>query len=400
MTFIEQVLDATQDAESPEAYLYWAALMAIAATVRNKVWFDKIYYNLYPNMYVLLVGNSGLRKGLPGSLAANLVDHSQVTRVLTGRMTIQGLVKKLSRAETVKSGAMYTEANCFLASGEYAASIVDDPAFIHIMTDLYDTHAYDKKDWVYTLSGEEERRLTRPCLNFMGASNVTNLAETLPKFSHGGGFIARTFIVQADKKRKINSLMYKGKKIDYAPLYEYLEKLSLLEGEFSMTEDAREYFDHWYNLREKIMERDKQEDPTGTLNRLHDQVLKIAMNLCLSESPIMQIKVPHIEEAIQKANECVPAMRQITVGAGKAELAVATKIVMRRLIDAPDHKLSREKLLQYGTGDFDVFDLDRIMETLSEADWVKKSNERINNKSKSFYTLQDWAVNFYERGAN
>ena len=65
--------------------------------------------------------------------------------------------------------------------------------------------------------------------------------------------------------------------------------------------------------------------------------------------------------------KCTGGMKQVTMGQGKSNLAFATKVVLQELIRRPDHRLDRQKMLQKFWGQFDAFDLDRIIETLEGA---------------------------------
>src|SRR5215204_1926685 len=104
MTWIGKLLESTAASESPRKYWYWAGLTAISAVVNNKVYLDKFLYKLYPNVYVLLVGKSGIRKGPPVSLSKQLVRAVNNTRVIAGRITIQAAISKLRAAMTQENG--------------------------------------------------------------------------------------------------------------------------------------------------------------------------------------------------------------------------------------------------------------------------------------------------------
>lgn len=49
---------------SPESYIDWGYYYLIAAALQRRVWFGAKHIPLYPNMYVFLVGDAGLGKGL------------------------------------------------------------------------------------------------------------------------------------------------------------------------------------------------------------------------------------------------------------------------------------------------------------------------------------------------
>src|SRR4249920_2360303 len=127
MTFIEALLIYTNASESPKKYYYWSGLSAIASVVKSNVYLDKFYYKLFPNIYVLLVGRSGLRKGPPVHLAKTLVSTIDNTRIFAGRMSIQGIIADLSRAITKSNGGPpITAADGALFASEFASFIIQD----------------------------------------------------------------------------------------------------------------------------------------------------------------------------------------------------------------------------------------------------------------------------------
>ena len=54
----------TGDSEIPKGYHGWAALSLLAALAEKRVWFEKFKGSkIYPNIYTLLIGPSGVGKG-------------------------------------------------------------------------------------------------------------------------------------------------------------------------------------------------------------------------------------------------------------------------------------------------------------------------------------------------
>src|SRR5215831_3140840 len=153
MSWVSDILKITKlSSESPRKYWYWAGLSAISAVVNNKVYLDKFLYKLYPNIYVLLIGKSGIRKGPPVVFAKDVVDMVDNTRVFTGRVSIQAVLGNLQSAVTKQNGkAPIVDAIGMLASTEFASFLVQDPSALTILTDLYDGHSNPK--WSYETVG-------------------------------------------------------------------------------------------------------------------------------------------------------------------------------------------------------------------------------------------------------
>src|ERR1043165_7628052 len=100
MTWIEQVIKSRSELESPLSFWFWGALVSISAVVKDNIWIDRQIYKLYPNIYVMLHAESGLKKGPPIAMARKFVNSVNNTRVITGRSSIQGILKEMGSAQT------------------------------------------------------------------------------------------------------------------------------------------------------------------------------------------------------------------------------------------------------------------------------------------------------------
>jgi hypothetical protein len=362
MTWIEHLLKATKESESPRRYYYWAGLSAIAGVVKNNVYLDKFYYKLYPNIYVLLIGKSGIRKGPPVALAKRLVSEVGNTRVISGRASIQAIISALRNTHTTDNGGPpVTDAAGFLTSSEFASFIIQDQQALTILTDLYDGDY--NPEWVNLTKGSGAEKLKNPCLTMIGASNEVHFREAVPDNALGGGFVARTFIIHADKKSTINSLTTAPKETISVPkMAEYLRILGKLRGPFSFSDQAKAFYDDWYT----DFSGNEYVDTTGTIDRLHDHILKAGMLISLSRKTNLVMELDDIQEAISACQDFVPGARRVAMGGGKSVSAPGTAILLKELLARKEHNysISRVKLLQKHWSYFDAFELDRIAESL------------------------------------
>ena len=96
MTFnwLTSLVDQHNELESPRSFWFWAGLAAISAVVKDNIWINKQIYNLYPNIYVMFHADSGLKKGPPVSMSKQLVKAVNNTRIISGRSSIQAILKE------------------------------------------------------------------------------------------------------------------------------------------------------------------------------------------------------------------------------------------------------------------------------------------------------------------
>lgn len=376
--FLEECLDATNEIETPRSFIFWAGLSAISAIAGRDVYLDKYYYKLYPNIYVLLVARSGLRKTFAvNSLAKPLVEAIGTTRVISGRNSIQGILRELSTARTSASGnAPITEARGFINSGEFSNLVINDPTSLTILTDLYDSNY--NAEWTNTLK-ESSDKLKGIYITMLGATNQTHFKNRIGAIDIEGGFIARTLIVMEDKKALVNSLMEEPKnKFDIAKLIPSLREISKLKGPMIKSSSFKTYYTEWYEDYCKQI----REDKTGAAERFNDTVLKVAILLALNKGT-MELQVDECESAIDLCQQYTVKVETLTAGVGKSEFGPKIAMVMAELVAAEGGTISKKKLLNRHYGDFDSKDLERIMQTLFDMGAVTLSNRN----DDTHYTL-------------
>lgn len=366
MSWLAHLLEATDEAESPKSFLYWSGLTVISSIVKNNVYIQKGgLYRLYPTVYVLLVAKSGLRKSFPTSVAKKILREVDNTRLISGRISFQALLSVLSKAYTVE-GEMKprTDAGAAIISGEFGTAFVRDVDTFTIMTDLYDNHY--NPTWTSTLKGTGTEELKDISITMLGAINQPHFQDLMGMKEISGGFVARCMLIIENKRHRKNPLLRSAPEIDYQALSKYPKKLKNVKGQFSLNEDAIDLFEVWYDE----FEPEGIDDTTGMANRLHDHVLKISMLISLAESTELTITAKHMQEALDTCVLVGTNVSKITMGGGRSKLAPQQAAVLQFLLQAPNGKATRMQILRKLYGDVDAFELDQIVQTLTQAGGV------------------------------
>ena len=344
MSWLQELILQHREFESPQSFIYWSGLCTISAVVQDKVWINRIdYYNTYPNIYVILHADSGLRKSAPIAMAKRLVRKIECVKLVTGRSSIQGIMRKMGTSYSLPGGKVMNKSAVFIASSELSSSLVSDPAVTNILTDFYDRN-YNEDDWDSLLKSEQYS-IKDPMATLLGATNEAHADELFAKKEIEGGFLARTFIVYDNKPNTINSLMYKTEyPVDYEKLIPYLKEISMLEGEFVLPEPVKRYYDEWYHDLMRGIFSSEIKDTTGSLNRLGDSVLKVAMLLSLAKQPDLVISLQTLEEAIKECEKLTGNVRRTTVGKGRSQWAQHKGELIRELMRREPHSMTRKMI--------------------------------------------------------
>ncbi len=377
--WVDSLVGECSHVETPHSWLWWSFLTAISAAAGNNYYLTTLKGDLVyrPNLYVMLLGESGLGKGFPINRAKLLVTKAAVTRVIAGRSSIQAIVQELSRTKTVEGKAPIGDSRGYIVNGELSTAIIQDPDSLTILTDLYDGHY--NPEWTNLLKGDGAEKLKNPYITALFGSSPAHFYDSIPQPNIEGGYIGRNLIIYEEKRSRDVDLLdidegstSEADKFDsiVTPIYvPHLVAIAAKKGALVPSDSARALFNTWRRKWRGSQTHDK----TGFLNRVPDHVLKVSMCLALSEWDFdAEIAERHIEEAIQKVTALVYSNKRTTEGRGPDPLAAATKLVIDYLLAAPNQTMARKSLLWKGYGTFNSFTLDQIVDNLLEMQWIKR----------------------------
>ena len=289
------------ESEVPEIYNFWAAVSLIAATVEDRVWYQKFKHEMiFPNLYIMLVGPSGLGKGTAISHAVRMVECAINVNKFRGKVTSAHLIDHLGKP-TVDEWGMKTIAKpkLWLIMDELQNDVSSNPKmveeFIYLMTELYTASNYKIQTGTRT---HGEVNIERPILNWLAGTNEDDLREILNMRLLKNGFSARICFAFGDYdfEKRIPRIKYP---VDYEEVFRHLcLRLWMLQhttGQFMITEIAEAEIDKWYMTRPSPDE----ELLYSSWKRQHDLFLKFAMVLCLADGGPLVIQHVHVLQAKQ-----------------------------------------------------------------------------------------------------
>lgn len=300
---IKRYLKLVEKTEPPVLHHIWSLVSMMSANLGRRCWFEFGSIPIYPNQYILLVGDPGVRKSTAMSLAKKLIKNNGSIRLApddTGGQR-QGLIMAMlgegdvGNIDDVLDG-LTDVGNCadpdaVADSISSSLAIPVDPEDRHTMycyasefasfigQSSYElitflTKLWDGEDHNYTLKNSKQV-LEKPLLNLLGGTTPVALNGALPMEVVGQGFLSRVILVYAESSIKIA----RPQAMDVAEL-ESLRKIfnfvSLnLRGPFKETKAASELLDSLYFKPIKI------EDTrfVSYLARRHTHLIKLVMAL-------------------------------------------------------------------------------------------------------------------------
>ena len=377
--FLTELLKVTKIVESPTSYLEWAGYATVAAVMRHRLYIDfpSRRTKVTPNIYVLLVGDSGAtRKSTPLKIANFLLKRVGNTKLIEGRASIQGVLKELAGKK--REGKRILEgAAAMLYSEEFAAFLVKDPSTTSILTDIYDY----KDTHEILLKSEDTLKLENVCITLLSATNAAFLQDMFTKTDLYGGLVGRTiFVIEERARHKNLGLHDDTSEKDWDPLIHHLIKLSQMEGPVVISEQANEYLEQWYNDTDFSW----RESKTGYEHRAHTHVMKMALIFAACEEGFnKEINLSHCERAVELINSYRKNYHQLvaTVGTSINTTTQAAKDITLILFRSVKEKLTKRDILQRAP-DIDSETFEKAMITLEQKGFVK-----LGGTGTTFYEL-------------
>jgi hypothetical protein len=396
MSWLQSIIKQHEELESPVSFWYWSAIAALSAVVKDQVWLDRQIYNLYPNIYVMLHAESGLKKGPPISMARQLVKPVNNTRIISGRSSIQGILKDLGTAYTQPGGKIQTKSVAFICSSELSSSIVEDKVATKILTDLYDRQ-YNVGEW-RSLLKMETFELKDPTITMLTATNEAMSEDFFTRSAIQGGYFARTFIIYEKESKVSNSLIYPlSNPPNYTTSADYLKQVAKLHGQFhpiAQVEKDDEFryrkvkhgrdiyfnevgiiYDDWYeNFKELV--KASERDETGTLNRFGDSVLKVAMLLSLAQEPTLFLKREAMINAITESEKLLGNVRKTTMGRhGISQSSLLKTMIIMELLNRENHQITRTVMMKKMWQHYEnSVEFDDIMQSFDASGMISTNN--------------------------
>lgn len=360
--FIEQLIEFTNEAESPEQFWRWSAIATLGSTLRDNIYLECPIGTIYPNLFIILYSDSGIcRKANPCKFASKLIHEVGNTKLLAGRASMQAVVRELGKARTNDRGEIIIGASGLLYSEELSSFIVDDPVTIPLLIDLYDYH----EEWSTNLISASST-LKNVCLSLFAATNSDLFNGVYTEKAIKGGLLGRTLIIKMDRPRHRKSLLDLGS-IDeekFKILINHLKKIGKLKGKIYFLADAqKEYNDWYYAIPDEIFV-----DRIGFGSRLGTHVLKVAIALAAAREDFnKEIYKKDVIEAIELCQGLRQTYKQLSFGIGVSTSSYQASIIIKAMIGEPNFSITRKKLIQRTFGDIDsVTVLDGLIMLMSQ----------------------------------
>lgn len=312
--------------------LWWTGVSTIAGALRRRVWIDQKYFQWIPNFYVIFVAPAGIvSKSTTANIGMNLL-RALEPEVKFGPdvITWQQLVTSLAKATQADfdprdetKGMPYTMSAVTFCSDELGNLLnPSDRDLVDALVTLWDGKrgAFRKET---KTSGSDA--IENPFVNIIGCTTPAWISGNFPEYMIGGGFTSRCVFIYAEEKRQyvpyVDEVVTPEFEDMKQKLIHDLNVISMMFGEFEITQDARVWGREWYKEHWKNPPPGLTSDQfSGYLARKQTHIHKLAMVLSASEYDAVKIERRHLEQAAAFATAIEQDMPKVFSRIGQTEI--------------------------------------------------------------------------------
>lgn len=297
--WLEYYMAYTENSESPPIYHLWSGITAISSALQRKCfcnWGMRGY--IYPNLYVVLVGPPGGRKGTAMRIAKGMLDNLNLFLGSDSLGSIQALYDEITKAEAsylTAKGVAQAHRSLSIWSEEFQVFISErNPDLITSITDLFDCP--DK--WHYSALKSGVKDLSNCFITIIGAITPSLLQTKLSTDAVGGGLISRIIFVVGQGRYKAIAIpmLTKEEEEIRKKLSQDIQHIANMKGPFKLQSDFLNTYAKWYEADVNSGVNSQQFVGYNARRALH--LNKLCMIVSASESSDMIIKKHHFEQAL------------------------------------------------------------------------------------------------------
>jgi len=332
-------------------------------------------------MYVVLVGPSGkCRKGTAMNQGMFFLREMGI-KLAAESITREALIRELKQSNdtqvNVTTGDMFLHASLTIYSQELTVFLgYNNQALMADLTDWYDC----RDTWTYRTKNMGTDEITGVWVNLIGATTPDLLQTTLPRDAIGGGLTSRMIFVFEQKKWRTvaTPFLSKEERELRTLLVKDLERISMMAGEFKVTEGFIDRYVPWYMAYSEGPPPFDDYRFSGYFERRPTHLLKLCMICCASRTDKMEMTEADFDNALRILELTEQKMPYTFSGVGKS----TTADVMQRVIGVLKVKkiMTFSALMSQFYQDVDKLMLEKLIDTLilmKQVDVTYEGKERI-----------------------
>lgn len=387
----DQYFDLVDFTEPPVIYHRWSLITCLGAMLGRQAWINFGSFRIFPNQYVMLIGDPGARKSTAIKLAKKFLAESGFEHFAAERTSKEKFLMDLEAGTHDGSDEDQVD-NSKVMENLFGKDIKSEPREAFIVADEFNDfmncgdlqfHSmlgalwdWDDENVEYKqrLKNSKSIAIYQPTISLLAGNTHTGFTEMFPPQAIGQGFLSRMLLVFSEPS---------GKKIAFPEPPDRKKKEAFIKdlqtiktefkGEIELTRKAKEVLQVLYNTYQGFADVRF----TSYFTRRYTHLLKLSL-LCAAAKGVDKIDVEQVLLANTILTYTEHFMPKALGEFGKARNAdVANKILT--FLEKSNGPVIFKDLWAQVSSDLDrTEDLDKLMAGLATANkvqWVKTANK-------------------------
>ena len=399
---LKDIIKLAENQEAADFSYLWAGLSCIAAQLARNVYIPFGNGKIYPNLYVMFVGDPGKRKSTAIKDLKKRIKAAGYQNICGDKVTMQKYLLDLAGVgEGSIEGSNITEFNLGITLGtnDYVESYINQDEFsdfiginnypfISLLGNFWDID----EPYVYRTKNGQSIEIPSPIVNILGATTPSQFNTIFPPAISEQGFLSRLIIVNIpESKRKIARPLPSDASV-IEKVVDGLKAVRKLSGELVMSDAV------WAKLEEIYLSWQPVEDTRFAhySTRRHTQLLKLCILATCSRYTI-EMSVDDVVFANTLLSFTEHFMPQALGQFGKNKDGdVNSKVISYLRSSFPTAKSLQDIIIPIST-ETDVLSLQKILTNLVVAEKVvATSNGKYLPKLPSYKDIKtshvDWSM--------
>jgi len=369
--FFSEYLSYVKETECPIFFHRWCAIAAIGAFLERRFHFQHGHFDIYPNIYVMLIGNPGTRKSTAIKIVQSLIMQAGYTDIAADKTSKEKFLLDLAgedKAEDPLESSLWGKeatdvSNCFIMADEFNDFFGNNNLeFISLLGTLWDYRGvYESR-----VKNSKSVAIPNPTISILGGNTPTGFSIAFPIEILGQGFFSRLLLAYSDPTGRRITFPSKPSIETTLEIVTFLRKIKTsVIGAGNLNPGARKLLDKIYKTYTGI--NDVRFESYSNRRFTHLLKLCLIQSAGICSTTITEDVVVHANTVLSHTEKLMPkALGEF----GKAKDSDITHKVMQ-ILEATNRVLSLNDIWKHVHNDLDsVSKLGDLLRNLIVADKI------------------------------
>ena len=215
-TLFESYMEYVENTEPPLIFHRWSLLSCIGAHLGRQFWFQHGEFRIFPNTYVMLMGDPGTRKSTAIKLAKRMIGAAGYDKFSGDRtskekflLDLEGITSDDGKVINPKGvmDSLFGEGNqepkeVFVCADEFNDFVGNgNIEFLSLLGNLWDWDD-ELRPFTQRLKTSKSVSIYQPTISILAGNTQTGFALAFPPATIGQGFLSRLLLIHGESSGK------------------------------------------------------------------------------------------------------------------------------------------------------------------------------------------------------